>query len=126
MAVVKADGYGHGSVEVSSTALKSGANCLGVAVPEEGEELRKAGVDVPIAVLGLIQPEEAYRVVDFNLEQTLCSLELAEALNQIASNKGTTVNVHLKIETGMRRVGVPPSDALAFLRRMGRSKNKNR
>jgi alanine racemase len=125
MAVVKADGYGHGSVEVSSTALKSGANCLGVAVPEEGEELRKAGVDVPIAVLGLIQPEEAYRVVDFNLEQTLCSLEVAEALNQIASNKGTTVNVHLKIETGMGRVGVPPSDALAFVRRIGRFKNLN-
>ena len=125
MAVVKADGYGHGSVEVSSTALKSGANCLGVAVPEEGEELRKAGVDVPITVLGLIQPEEAYRVVDFNLEQTLCSLEVAEALNQIASNKGTTVNVHLKIETGMGRVGVPPGDALAFVRRMGRFKNLN-
>lgn len=125
MAVVKADGYGHGSVEVSSAALKSGANCLGVAVPEEGEELRKAGVDVPIAVLGLIQPEEAYRVVDFNLEQTLCSLEVAKALNQIASDKGTTVNVHLKIDTGMGRVGVQPKDALAFVRGIQGFKNLN-
>lgn len=125
MAVVKADGYGHGSVEVSSAALKSGANCLGVAVPEEGEQLRKAGVDVPITVLGLIQPEETYRVVDFNLEQTLCSLEVAEALNQIASDKGTAVNVHLKIDTGMGRVGIQPSDALAFVRRIERFKNLN-
>ena len=91
MAVVKADGYGHGAVEVSLSALKSGADCLGVAVPEESEQLRKAGIDVPITVLGLIQPEEAYKVVDLRLEQTLCSLEVAEALNQIAMNVGTLV-----------------------------------
>jgi len=125
MAVVKADGYGHGAVEVSLSALKSGANCLGVAVPEEGEQLRKAGIDIPITVLGLIQPEEAYKVVDFNLEQTLCSLEVAEALNQIASNEGTVVNVHIKVDTGMGRVGVQPMDALAFVRMIGRFKNLN-
>ena len=125
MAVVKADGYGHGAVEVSMAALKSGAHCLGVAVPEEGEQLRKAGVDAPITVLGLIQPEEVDRVVDFNLEQTLCSLEVAEALNQIASNKGTVVNVHLKIDTGMGRVGVQPEDALTFARVVGRFRNLN-
>jgi len=125
MAVVKADGYGHGAVEVSLSALRSGANCLGVAVPEEGEELRRAGIDVPIAVLGLIQPEEAYKVIDLRLEQTLCSLEVAEALDQIASNKGTMVNVHIKIDTGMGRVGVQPTDALAFVRRIGRLKNLN-
>jgi alanine racemase len=125
MAVVKANGYGHGAVEVSLAALKGGANSLGVAVPEEGEELRKAGIDAPITVLGLIQPGEAYKVVDFSLEQTLCSLEVAEALNQIASNKGTTVNVHLKIDTGMGRVGVQPQEALAFVPRMERFKNLN-
>lgn len=123
MAVVKADGYGHGAVEVSLSALKSGANCLGVAVPEEGEKLRRAGVDVPVTVLGLIQPEEAYKVIDLGLEQTVCSLEVAEALNEIASNKGAVVNVHIKIETGMGRVGVQPIDALAFVRRLGRFKN---
>ena len=123
MAVVKANGYGHGAVEVSLSALKSGANSLGVAVPEEGEELRKAGIDVPITVLGLIQPEEAHKVIDFGLEQTICSLEVAEALNQIASNEGTVVNVHIKIDTGMGRVGVQPMDALAFVRMIGRLKN---
>ena len=123
MAVVKADGYGHGAVEVSLSVLKSGANCLGVAVPEEGEEIRRAGLDAPITVLGLIQPEEAYKVIDFGLEQTICSIEVAEALNQIASNKGTVVNVHIKIETGMGRVGVQPVDALAFARRIEKFKN---
>ena len=125
MAVVKANGYGHGAVEVSLAALNGGANSLGVAVPEEGEELRKAGIDVPVTVLGLIQPEEAYKVVDFSLEQTLCSLEVAEALNQIASNEGTVVNVHIKIDTGMGRVGVQPIDALAFVRMIGRFNHLN-
>ncbi len=123
MAVVKADGYGHGAVEVSSSALKSGANCLGVAVPEEGKKIRKAGLDAPITVLGLIQPEEAYKVIDFGLEQTICSLDVAEALNQIASSERTVVNVHIKIETGMGRVGVQPIDSLAFARRIEKFKN---
>ncbi len=123
MAVVKADGYGHGAAEVSLSALKNGANSLGVAVPEEGEQLRRAGVDVPITVLGLIQPEEAYKVIDFDLEQTICSFEVAEALNRIASNEGTVVNVHIKIDTGMGRVGVQPGDALAFVRGIEKFKN---
>ena len=125
MAVVKADGYGHGAVEISLSALKSGANSLGVAVPEEGEQLRKAGIVVPITVLGLIQPEEAYKVADFSLEQTVCSLEVAEALNQIAIHTGTQINVHIKVDTGMGRVGVQPQDAVAFAQKIGRFKNLN-
>jgi alanine racemase len=123
MAVVKADGYGHGAVEVSLSALENGANCLGVALPEEGEQLRKAGINAPITVLGLIQPEEAYKVVDLDLEQAVCSLEVAEALNQIASNVGIQINVHIKVDTGMGRVGLLPEDAFAFVRRMGRFKS---
>jgi alanine racemase len=125
MAVVKADGYGHGSVEVSRTALKNGANCLGVATPEEGQQLREAGIDVPILVLGLIQPEEAYKVVDFHLEQAICSLDLAEALDQIGSKVGTRINTHIKLDTGMGRVGLLPKDAVAFAKRVSRFKNLN-
>jgi alanine racemase len=125
MAVVKADGYGHGSVEVSRTALKNGANCLGVATPEEGQQLREAGIDVPILVLGLIQPEEAYKVVDFNLEQAISSLELAEALDQIGSKVGARINAHIKLDTGMGRVGLLPKDAVAFAKRASRFKNLN-
>lgn len=73
MAVVKADGYGHGAVEVSQTALSCVANCLGVALPEEGVQPRDAGIDVPILVLGLIRPEEAPKVIETGLEQAICT-----------------------------------------------------
>ena len=117
MAVVKADGYGHGAVEVSRTALKHGANCLGVATPEEGQQLREAGIDVPVLVLGLIQPEEAYKVADFGLEQTICSLDLAEELNQIAANTGTRINTHIKLDTGMGRVGLVPQRGFSLYKK---------
>jgi alanine racemase len=123
MAVVKADGYGHGAVEVSVSALGSGANCLGVALPEEGEQVRKAGIVAPILVLGLIQPGEAYKVIDSGLEQAVCTLELAQALDQEAGKASVKVNVHVKVDTGMGRIGVAPHDALEFVRKLSRFKN---
>lgn len=125
MAVVKADGYGHGAVQVSLSALKSGANCLGVALPEEGRELRDAGIDVPILVLGLIKPEEAYKAIEFSLEQAVSSVELAEALDQEARKASTHIKVHIKVDTGMGRIGVPPEDALAFAREMTQFRHLN-
>lgn len=125
MAVVKADGYGHGAVQVSRAAIRSGATCLGVSSPEEGEELRKAGLDIPIIVLGLIQPEEAYKSIGLMLEQTICSLELASALDQEARKATTRVNVHVKVDTGMGRIGILPEDTLAFVRKIRRFKNLN-
>ena len=125
MAVVKADGYGHGAVEVSLSALKNGATCLGVAFPEEAEPLRKAGINAPILVLGLIQPCEAYKVAASALEQTVCSLELAEALDQTARSASVKTDVHIKVDTGMGRIGVLPHDALVFARRVNRFKNLN-
>ena len=123
MAIVKADAYGHGAVEVSKAALKSGATCLGIAIPDEGESLRKAGFDVPILVLGLIQPEDAHKVVECGLEQTVCTVELAKALDQEARKASVVVNVHVKVETGMGRIGVTASDAPDFVRRICRLKN---
>jgi len=67
MAVVKVNGYGHGAVKIARTALKGGANTLGVALPEEGLKLREQGIDVPILVLGLIKPEETYKISDFRI-----------------------------------------------------------
>jgi len=125
MAVVKADGYGHGALEVSLSALESGADCLGVALPEEAVPLRKAGIDVPILVLGLIHPCEAYKVVDSVLEQTVCTLELAEALDQTARNSSVKIDIHIKVDTGMGRIGVSPHDLPAFARRMKRFKHLN-
>jgi alanine racemase len=125
MAVVKADGYGHGAVEVSRAALRSGADSLGVAIPEEGQQLREAGIEAPILVVGLIQPDEAYKVVKSRLEQTVTSIELLEALDHEASEASTRVNVHVKVETGMNRIGVKPDDAVSFVRKVKSFKNLN-
>jgi alanine racemase len=125
MAVVKADGYGHGAIEVSRAALKSGATSLGVAIPEEGEDLRKAGIDVPILVLGLIRPVEAHKVVKSSLDQAVCTMELAEALDQEARNASARINVHVKVDTGMSRIGVQPDDVPAFVRTICQMRNLN-
>jgi len=117
MAVVKADGYGHGAVEVSRTALRNGADSLAVALPEEGQHLREAGVEAPILVLGLIQPEEAWKVVDSQLDQTVSSIALLEALDREAASASTQVNIHVKVETGLGRIGVEPHEVVLFLRR---------
>ncbi|MBU0514001.1 MAG: alanine racemase [Proteobacteria bacterium] len=116
MAVVKADGYGHGAPQVARTALDSGATCLGVALPEEGAALRRAGIEAPIVVLGLIRPEEAAKTLAAGLEQAVDSLDLAEALSRVAGRTGGRARVHLKVDTGMGRIGVPPREAVPLLR----------
>lgn len=118
MAVVKADAYGHGAVEVAKAASQAGADWLGVAIPEEGAELREAGLRAPILVLGPTPPSQASLVVAFGLDQMLCSLPLAEALSHLASGQRKPVGVHLKVDTGMGRLGVIPSEALEFAKRV--------
>lgn len=125
MAVVKADGYGHGAVQVACKALESGANSLGVAIPEEGTRLREVGIDVPILVFGLIQPQEAYKIIDSRLDQTVCTLEVAEALDQEARSASMSVSVHVKVDTGMGRLGVAPGDAADFVQKVSEYKNLN-
>ena len=125
MAVVKADGYGHGAVEVSRVALRNGADYLGIALPEEAQELRDAGINAPIMVLGLIPPDEAYKVVNLRLAQAVASIELLEALNQEAGKASTSVNVHVKVDTGMGRIGVKPDEALPFIHKAKSFKNLN-
>ena len=125
MAMVKADGYGHGAVEVSQAALRSGADSLGVALPEEGQQLREAGIKAPILVIGLIQPKEAYKVVKFRLSQAVASVELLEALDGEAGKASTKVDVHVKVDTGMARIGIKPEDAVPFVRKVMGFKNLN-
>jgi len=125
MAVVKADGYGHGAVEVSRSALRSGADCLGVDLPEEGQQLREAGIEAPILVMGLIQPKEAYKVGKFRLTQTVTSTKLLEALDHEASKVSVQISVHVKLDTGMERIGVKPDNAVSFVRKVKSFKNLN-
>ena len=118
MAVVKADGYGHGALPVSRAALKSGADCLAVAIPEEGQELRAGGIACPVLVFGLIQPCEAWKTVTAGLEQTVCSVELLDALDQESRNRCVKTSVHIKVDTGMGRIGLAPEDVVEFARRV--------
>src|SRR4051812_23260551 len=109
-AVVKADGYGHGAVEVARTAVDAGASWLAVALPEEGAVLRAAGVDTPILLLS--EPESWEEVVAAGLTPTVYSPEGIASL-ALAVGAGGPTGVHLKIDTGMHRVGAPPTAAVA-------------
>ena len=109
MAVVKADGYGHGACEVARTALAAGAEWLGVARLHEAVRLREAGLAAPLLVLGYTPPEDAERLVEFDLRQSVYSLEAAESYSAAARRRGGRIRVHLKIDTGMGRLGLVPA-----------------
>ena len=116
MAVVKADAYGHGAVEVAKRALQAGADYLAVANLYEGEALRLSGIEAPILLLSETVPELADEVVQLNLTQTIYSFALAEQLSTLAQKAGKVVKVHVKIDTGMNRIGVSPVEAASLVR----------
>ncbi|MGE5588050.1 MAG: alanine racemase [Clostridia bacterium] len=118
MAVVKADGYGHGAVQVATTALTSGATWLGVALVEEGVVLRKSGIIAPILVFGQLFPNQARRALHYSLSCTVSTYEFAEALSVAATQEGKRGKCHVKVDTGMGRIGVPPRQAASFVRRV--------
>ncbi len=115
ISVVKADAYGHGSVNVSKALIDSGSNLLGVATVEEALELRGSGIDSPILLLGGIQPDEVEAMVKNNLIPSLFSLASAHAINTYAEKIGKKVRYHLKVDTGMNRLGVGLSEICDFL-----------
>ena len=110
MAVVKADAYGHGAVPVARTALDAGATWLGVAIPEEAVSLRAAGIASRILVLGPIAPEQADLVAAHDLDQCVSDPGQAEVLDRAGRAGGRVLALHLKVDTGMGRVGVQPRD----------------
>ena len=105
MAVVKANGYGHGAVEVAREALQNGAQYLGVARINEAIPLREAGLEVPILIFGYTPPDLAHLLIDYELTQTVYSMSSASALSEQATRKGKKINVHLKVDSGMGRLG---------------------
>ncbi|MTV27222.1 alanine racemase [Nitriliruptoraceae bacterium ZYF776] len=109
-AVVKADGYGHGAVEVARAALTGGASWLAVALLEEGQHLRAAGIDAPVLVLSEPPPAAVPALVDAELTPTVYRTEMVAALDAEAARRGVHLAVHLKVDTGMGRVGVPLAD----------------
>ncbi len=113
-AVVKANGYGHGSVEVAYAALAGGATALCVALAEEGIILRRAGIDAPILIMSEQPAAQADDIVANQLTATVCTREGVDALAYAAHRIGMALPVHIKIDTGMHRVGVQPADAVAL------------
>jgi len=106
MAVVKANGYGHGAQEVARIALQHGADFLGVARLQEAVELRKAGLAAPILIFGYSSPDSAPTLIDYELTQTVYSATSARALSEQAARQGKKVNVHIKVDSGMGRLGL--------------------
>jgi alanine racemase len=115
-AVVKADGYGHGAVPVARAALEAGAAWLAVALVEEGVALRAAGLDAPVLVLSEPPPEAMGAVVAHDLTPTVATRGGVTALAAAARRAGSArpVPVHVKVDTGMHRIGVAPEDAAAL------------
>ena len=119
MAVVKADGYGHGDAEIAGAALDAGASGLGVALVEEGLRLRERGIDAPILVLAEFPPGSEKEALERGLTPTVYTDEGLAGVAEAAQALGRPVGVHLKVDTGMHRVGLwPPEGAPAFARRI--------
>jgi alanine racemase len=115
MLVVKADAYGHGAVAIAHHALRCGVQALGVGTSAEALELRQSGVRVPILVLGTIVDEEADGCLWHGIHIALHSLDRARMLQERAQRLGGTAHVHVKVDTGMGRLGVLPERALDLL-----------
>jgi len=109
-AVIKADGYGHGAVQIAQTLLDNGANRLAVATLSEAIELRSSFPTIEIMILGYTPNELAKDVIDNNIIQTIYSLEQAQEFSKIAKNLCKNITTHIKIDTGMHRLGLLPSE----------------
>ena len=116
MAVVKANAYGHGVIPVVKKLITAGCDRLAVALPEEGKQIREAGFDqIPIHILGEVLPHQISMLFDNNLIPTISKLKTIKEINSIAKKKELKKKVHIKIDTGMGRIGIFPKDVLEFI-----------
>ncbi|HNS32116.1 MAG TPA: alanine racemase [bacterium] len=122
MAVVKGNAYGHGMTGISRFLERERVDYFGIALLEEGIELRKAGIKTPILVLGCIQPEEAEEAVKYALTLNLCSMEIAKELSVASQKLNKKAAVHIKVDTGQVRYGLLPEDTPAFVDKISRLK----
>ncbi len=115
MAIVKADGYGHGAVPVLEAALKEQVTWAGIALVEEAIELRDAGIDLPILLLGGWHPEAMPSFLEHEITPSIYSMESAQQLNSFAQKQHKQISVHLKVDTGMGRLGFSKEQLNQFL-----------
>lgn len=113
-AIVKANAYGHGAVAVGRAAVEAGAAGLGVVCVDEGEELRRAGINAPVLILGYTHAGEVERIVELALTPTVDAMPLALALSRAASERGVTQLIHIELESGLNRHGLPLEELIAF------------
>jgi alanine racemase len=116
--VVKANAYGHGAIAVSRRAMAEGAWGLGVIGVDEAEDLRRAGIDAPVLVLGDSPASLAERLIATEARVTVTQLDLGAALSAVAGRLGRTARVHVKVETGLNRYGLEPEEAVALADRL--------
>lgn len=116
--VVKADAYGHGAVRISRLAEECGVDILGVATLDEGRELRKAGIKLPILILSPVLPQEIEGVLENQLAVTASSYEFVETAAEIATRLGAVCTLHIEIDTGMGRAGIAQANAVDAITRM--------
>jgi alanine racemase len=115
MAVVKADGYGHGAIEIADVAVANGVDYLGVAWVVEAVQLREAGIKAPILILSEPTINVAADIVRLDVTQTVYSFQFAKALSDAAQQLNKTAKVHVKIDTGMGRIGVNKNEAVSLI-----------
>ena len=124
IAIVKADAYGHGAIDVSTVLLENGADKLGVAVITEALELRESGIQAPILILGYTPLDFAEDLIRQNIEQTVYSLDYATKLSEVAVKEEKEVEIHIAIDTGMGRIGfLPNEEGLNDIEKISKLKN---
>ncbi|MCX5711395.1 MAG: alanine racemase, partial [Candidatus Omnitrophica bacterium] len=116
MVTVKADAYGHGLIPVSKKLISCGVDFLGVASIDEGIKLREAGITAPILVLGMVLKDDIEPLFEYDLATAVCEMKLANALNAKARSLKKKINIHVKVDTGMGRIGVKHEDALGLVK----------
>lgn len=114
LGVVKADGYGHGAVPVARCMEEAGASYLAVACIDEAAELRKAEIGLPILILGTTPPNLAVQLAGMQITQTVCDLETARRMSELLEGTGETLKIHVKLDTGMGRIGFQTGDGRAM------------
>lgn len=123
MAVVKGNAYGHGIVQIAKTAEKLGVEYLGVVCLFEARQIRDAGVKTPVLLLNYTDQESLEEAVDLGLAVNVIDRDVLTKLSSIAKKKGRSVSVHVKIDTGMHRLGVMPSEAVSFIKKVVSKEN---
>jgi len=123
MAVVKADAYGHGAVECARKLEKAGIEWFGVALPEEGFELRLNNIKTPILCLGSFWAGQEKLLLENDLTPVIYNLEIADIYNRAAKEKGMTAKIHIKIDTGMGRIGVRFDEVSEFAEKFRKFQN---